>query len=221
MFSNQYVEQVDRMMDQMSFYINISLVILSIVLAVAGYFQWRINKSDVDKLREEIKNDFNMKVNKIDKEYNTKTNKIDKEFNTRTNEIENKLSSKIRKIDIEHRGKILEINKEFKAGLMSGVNANGGYFRINKNNLIIFSNYKSQIKAGSKEIEETVSLPHSLFDSEKTQINIFVEIVDEKGNILRVMKRKIIDSRIFITFEPLDTSSEVQIDILVFNRLVL
>lgn len=252
MFSNQYIEQIDRIMNQMEFQINTFLAVIGFVLALAAIFQWRLNKGDINKLKEEIKNDFNKKISKTDKELNAKINEIDKElssqinkadtnlnektnelekelssqinnantdFNKKTNEVEKELNSQINIVDTNLNKKILKIIEENEAKLSSGINMNGGYFWIDKDNLIVFSNYKNEIKKGLKVLQETVQLPHALFDPEKSQTSFFVEITDENGDILKVIQKKITYSSVLIEFEPLDTSSEIKIDILVFDSL--
>lgn len=62
MNSEEYVQQVNRLMDLQTTYLNIFLWLIGSLIAVALIMQWRISNKDIDKLRTE----FNNKIEKIE-----------------------------------------------------------------------------------------------------------------------------------------------------------
>lgn len=60
MASNEYVEQINKLMDLQIEYLNIFLLILTVVIGVMGFFQWKLS----DKQINTIKNDMDEKISK-------------------------------------------------------------------------------------------------------------------------------------------------------------
>lgn len=79
MTSEEYVAQVDRLMNLQTVYLNIFLVILFGVLGFIGFLQWRLSKERIEKLKQETKVET---LNEVKKELgitNIKSFKLDLE----------------------------------------------------------------------------------------------------------------------------------------------
>ncbi|WP_193063497.1 hypothetical protein [Oceanobacillus oncorhynchi] len=66
MTSDEYVNQVNRLMDLQNAYMGIFLAVLGVVLAIMGFLQWRLSDKQVEKIKSETEkkllDQFNYKL---------------------------------------------------------------------------------------------------------------------------------------------------------------
>lgn len=80
MTSEEYIEQIDRLMGLQNNYFAVFLGVIGLAIAVSGFLQWQINDKQIEKMKQEMRKEYN-------KELETAIKDNEEQFSFLTTEI--------------------------------------------------------------------------------------------------------------------------------------
>lgn len=196
MTSEEYVQVIEKLMELQDKNVNWLLtvlgILLTLIIGLAAFYQWRLSKGDKESLRNEMDN----KDIKLERRLEEKLYDVDKEIKDNFNDYKNQIE------DLKNEYENTYLNLEEKLSVKQGNNVNGYWTRYPDGNQICRHTLNIERDTFQKDIFWVY--PASFYDKD---IAVFTEIEDtNKVRVKKIIKEEF---QTIILLDKLDTFSEV------------